>query len=444
MTKQKKTVLIFNVIIAAVCLFAIIAYCTMPFLQIKIGFTITAETLEDMMGEEGDGGTVAKTGNTVYADEESSGSTFDISDIDYKEIVGEDGIPFNSSISITSDVLIKSFSLTENEVKDFVREGVALPNVKQIVEDLKEPIITVVNKTVRELTKVAVKEALNGFTDEDVNAILTDAGIDITSNIDAIFDEFEKDGATIDSLVDVLVDQIDDVTTKLANADYSEFADVTVSEEDKAQMKEELNNIFAELNLVDDNGEIKNMEAALVSLLKQALDSENQDSDDAAIQGQSVTLFSAEQESTETITDEEEIATMLTDMLMESFDLTDEAAATVSIVFKVIGILYVFSIAIWAYILLKILVKLLCKNSSVKIGVAIWWGWLMQVICFAVNILITYLPAMSGGEAAAAMAGASIALASSALYAMFAAIALFIIWIPYSRARRNLKYSISK
>ncbi len=442
MTKQKKTVLIFNVIIAAVCLFAIIAYCTMPFLQIKIGFTITAETLEGMMGE-GDGEATAKTGNVVYADGDK-GSSFDMSDIDYKEVVGEDGIPFNSSISITSDVLIKSFSLTDAEVKDFVRDGIALPNVKQIVEDLKEPIVTVVKKTVRELTKVAVKESLNSFTDEDINAVLTGAGIDITSNIDAIFDEFEKDGATVDTLVDVLIEQIDDVTTKLANADYSEFADVTVSEEDKAEMKEELQNIFSELNLVDENGEIKDMEAALVSLLKQALDQDNQGNPEEGIQGQSVTLLSAEQAPTETVTDEEEIAIMLTDMIMGDLELADEDAAMVSTVFKIIGIVYVFSIAIWAYILLKILVKLLCKNSSVKVGLAIWWGWIMQIICFAVNILITYYPAMSGSEAAAAMAGTSIALASSALYAMFAAIALFIIWIPYSRARRNLKYSISK
>lgn len=426
---MKAKVLIFNAVIAAICLFAIVMYIAKPFIKLDVEFTITAETMEELMGgSSGDG----SGGSTTFA--ENSGSTGGYS-VDYADILGEDGILVSADLEITPSAFFKAFSLTNEGVKDYVYNEIATPNVKKIIEELKEPIGKIVENTVKAIMQEAVKESLKDFTEsEDINTVLSDAGVDLSDNVDAIYNEFDRDGSTVDTVVDVIVEQIDEVTAKLAQSGNQDFADVNVSEETKEEMKNSVRDMLTELDLIDEDGTIKDIDAALAAIMQQALGGSN-DGNDEQVSTENKILaksFANEGESAST-SSEEELANQLAETLLQELNLDDESAATVSLVLKIVAGVLICSIATWAYVVLKIIIKVFLKNSSVKIWLPIWFGWILQWLCFAVNIVV---------KTVVNVKGINIALSTSAFFAFICAVALIVVSIPYARARKKLKKSV--
>lgn len=423
---MKAKVLIFNAVIAAICLFSIVMYLTTPFIKLDVNFTITAETMEQMMGGAS-GGDPSGTAPLSTTTESGSSSSYNI---DYAAIVGEDGIPVSAAVEFTSGAFFKALSLTNDGIKDYVYKEIATPNVKKIIEGLKEPIGKVVENTVKAIMQEAVKESLKDFTSsDDINTMLNDAGVDLNDNVSAIYDEFDREGSTVDTVVDVIVSQIDDVSAKLAQAGNSEFEGVSVSEENKAEMKNSVKDMLTELDLIDENGVIKDIDAALAAIMQQAVGGNGGNEQTSAGNITLAARFNAEGEAS-AVSAEEEIANQLTETLLQNFNLDEQSAGTVSLVLKIVAGVLIFSIATWAYIVIKIIAKAFSKNPSVKIWLPIWFGWILQFICFAINIVVKFVLKIQVID---------IALYTSAFFAFVSAVALIVISVPYSRARKKLK-----
>lgn len=448
----RKKVFICNMIIVLLCILSIASYFFMPFWKVSVTVTLTPDKLQELMSEEGDDGDdVENTSIATLADSsnESSGS----SDVNFADFIGEEGFSISLSLQLQTKDVLSSITADPTETVDAIIED----NVNNIVEELNAPLNALVKNVAKNATttilldtiKQQVKEAFDNEVDEEgVQQYLDQAGITdayVEEKISLLIDALYAENATVTSVTDTLISVMEDVATKLKNSGIDDFSDIEITEEMKDEMRTDISeglSFFAK-----EDGSI-NAEDLIAELLLQLMEETGDDGEENANEGfagvKALAAASGEEDAST------QLKTKLREMIMA--EIPEDAAEGVAEAMKYVSYVILFSFFTWAYLILKIVVKLRAKNNAIKLKLPIWLGWLPFLVLY---LLPTGLIAMMsnppaalaeamGAETVAEMKSIfemiSITFSSGAWFSFAAAMFLMLFSIfYYGRQRRKLK-----
>ena len=433
-TKRSVPTLIFNVLFAIVCAAAIVMYFISPVWRIDLKANISNEMMHELTGGEID---------------------------DLNEALGEDGTDVSLSIALDSMAVAQCLMQWDaaamvSDILDRNLDSLATQLVAVIEPIAKNTIKTQASSAVKTEIKNAVKDYLsspeNEKTEEEVNALLTEAGVTdtyIEEKTDAIIDRLYESASMVDGVVDEVMRTVDEVYADLTASNVEEFQDIALTEESRESIRNAVADIVTDY--ADENGYI-NPEEIVNQLVIEALQSMSGESSEeegagtaaltaasyaAASEAQQPAGPSAQQPAGSSGSNEQ-LKTELKNYLSEQL-LEGPAAPAVFLPFVMLGlgILLAISLLSWVYLLLKILFKTFMKNKYVKVKMPIILGWFLFLFLMLLpNLALTYIPTMLAGVLPAEALSVftmltGTAFFSSAMYAAIAAAALIVLWIPY-------------
>lgn len=240
--KMKIVLKIFNLVIIALAALATVFLFVSPTVSFKSKVCVDVPTLAEFVP------------TTPYTE-----------DLDVVTLLGTDevqvGVQFTLRFGDTNKVM--------NGDRDFVNEELIGPNISDIIDILHEPVNLITEYYVRTFLKGLIKDEITIQVDQarqrygdtggsSTEEIMQEVGMD-----DEYFDNFtfalyraaDQEGATVDSVTQVLYEQIDDA---LAKADESGAVDTSgYTEDSKAALKEDVVNNLTEMQLINDDGTVK-------------------------------------------------------------------------------------------------------------------------------------------------------------------------------------------
>ena len=443
--ENKIAAMIFNLVIALLCLASMGAYFFAPLWKVNVNYTLTAETFKMMTnGSETSGESAGGAGSGAATGE--STQTDDM----MKEIEKElDANPIQAQfgIQLQTTTLLSSFAGNgEKIVADLIGY-----NVDSLVEQLSGTMKDVSKVAVKSATKASLKEMLK---DEDGNEYQWKNETVVNEELDKLTDALVSDNATVTSVSDAAVDAV-------ANIYKSETGE-EISEADKAKAREELVKVLQEV--ADENGNIDS-DKLIADLLTQAMNGSQGSGENGNETGgessgtkqeagaqYSFAAFTAYAEgetggsgtssgsesgsgsgTDETADSTEQLKNALTTKINESIG---DKMNTVLLVLKIAGGVIIFTLFTWAYIILKIVCKSTSQNPVVKLKLPIWLGWLPFLALYvlptvAMRFATNAANGAAGAEAGAALSELSVSFATCGIVSAIAALALIILWIPY-------------
>lgn len=433
-TKRSVPTLIFNVLFAIVCAAAIVMYFISPVWRIDLKANISNEMMHELTGGEID---------------------------DLNEALGEDGTDVSLSIALDSMAVAQCLvqwdaAAMVDDILDRNIDSLAGQLVTVVEPIAKNSIKNQASSAVKTEIKNAVKDYLsspeNEKTEEEVNALLTEAGVTdtyIEEKTDAIIDRLYESASTVDGVVDEVMRTVDEVYADLTASDVEEFQDIALTEESRESIRNAVADIVTDY--ADENGYI-NPEEIVNQLVIEALQSMSGESSEeegagtAALTAASYAAASEAQQPADPSAQQpagssgsnEQLKTELKNYLSEQL-LEGPAAPAVFLPFVMLGlgILLAISLLSWVYLLLKILCKTFMKNKYVKVKMPIILGWFLFLFLMLLpNLALTYIPTMLAGVLPAEILSVFTMLTgttffSSAMYAAIAAAVLVVLWIPY-------------
>ena len=443
--ENKIAAMIFNLVIALLCLASMGAYFFAPLWKVNVNYTLTAETFKMMTnGSETSGESAGGAGSGAATGE--STQTDDM----MKEIEKElDANPIQAQfgIQLQTTTLLSSFAGNgEKIVADLIGY-----NVDSLVEQLSGTMKDVSKVAVKSATKASLKEMLK---DEDGNEYQWKNETVVNEELDKLTDALVSDNATVTSVSDAAVDAV-------ANIYKSETGE-EISEADKAKAREELVKVLQEV--ADENGNIDS-DKLIADLLTQAMNGSQGSGENGNETGgessgtkqeagaqYSFAAFTAYAEgetggsgtssgsesgsgsgTDETADSTEQLKNALTTKINESIG---DKMNTVLLALKIAGGVIIFTLFTWAYIILKIVCKSTSQNPVVKLKLQIWLGWLPFLVLYvlptvAMRFATNAANGAAGAEAGAALSGLSVSFATCGIVSAIAALALIILWIPH-------------
>lgn len=443
--ENKIAAMIFNLVIALLCLASMGAYFFAPLWKVNVNYTLTAETFKMMTDGSGTSGESAGGAGSGAATGEST-QTDDM----MKEIEKElDANPIQAQfgIQLQTTTLLSSFAGNgEKIVADLIGY-----NVDSLVEQLSGTMKDVSKVAVKSATKASLKEMLK---DEDGNEYQWKNETVVNEELDKLTDALVSDNATVTSVSDAAVDAV-------ANIYKSETGE-EISEADKAKAREELVKVLQEV--ADENGNIDS-DKLIADLLTQAMNGSQGSGENGNETGgessgtkqeagakYSFAAFTAYAEgetggsgtssgsesgsgsgTDETADSTEQLKNALTTKINESIG---DKMNTVLLALKIAGGVIIFTLFTWAYIILKIVCKSTSQNPVVKLKLPICLGWLPFLVLYvlptvAMRFATNAANGAAGADAGAALSGLSVSFATCGIVSAIAALALIILWIPY-------------
>ena len=436
MSETKRTVptLIFNVLFAIVCAAAIVMYFISPVWRIDVKANISNEMMHELTGGEID---------------------------DLNEALGEDGTDVSLSIALDSMAVAQCLvqwdaAAMVDDILDRNIDSLAGQLVTVVEPIAKNSIKNQASNAVKTEIKDAVRDYLsspeNEKTEEEVNALLTEAGVTdtyIEEKTDAIIDRLYESASTVDGVVDEVMRTVDEVYADLTASNVEEFQDIALTEESRESIRNAVADIVTDY--ADENGYI-DPEEIVNQLVIEALQSMSGESSEeegagtaaltaasyaAASEAQQPADPSAQQPAGSSGSNEQlraELRNYLSAQLLEG-----PAAPAVFLPFVMLGlgVLLAISLLSWVYLLVKILFKTFMKNKYVKVKMPIILGWFLFLFLMLLpNLALTYIPTMLAGVLPAEVLSVftmltGTAFFSSAMYAAIAAAVLVVLWIPY-------------
>ena len=314
--------------------------------------------------------------NTQYTEE-----------IDVPKLLGTDVI--NLSVKFNVDMNGMNKAMTGD--RDAINEMMISNNVEGLTQELHEPVERITSFVIRstmkstirtEITtqvKAAVENAKNKGIEVDSTAeeIMDECEINdeyFTSFSNALYDAADADDATLDSVGDVLYQQIDEA---LAKSEESGMVDTSsYSESAKAEVKNNLATVFQDLKLVGDGGKLKRISNIAYIYLAAHLKDE--------IQGKVSDPTALEQRTGE---GDRDYADRLIDLYVTT-QIPNIVYQILGYVFTALYIgLFVFA-GIWGILFLITLIKTFTKKPWTMFGP---WFWIIGALQLVLGIGLTIL-----------------------------------------------------
>lgn len=432
--KLRKKVFWANLFIIVLCVVSILSYFFMPFWQVNVKYTLTAEKMHTLLPSSGEG--------SSESDSDEPMDALDVySNLDFTEIVGNDGITLQVGISLETEDILNSLSAEPTELVESILDA----NVANLVGQLDETLNVVVKKVVTSVVKVALTEGIKdeikkklgeGTTDETAKEKLNEIGLDdeyIDQKTNQLVDSIYKDGATPESAAEETLNIVEEAVQKMKDSGNPDYEDIEFTEETREELKADLMEQFK--NFENDDGSI-DPEAFTSEFLLNMLKGEDSSESETAIK--LATPLSAK--ATETANEKDakaELRKALTEKLMEALDGAEKYVATA---IQILAYVILATFVIWAFPILKILLKLTRKNNAIKVGGPIWFGSIPYVVlCLLPTIALSFagnVPELS------ALSGLSITFSSCGIVSFVAGIvlAIFVLFF-YRKMRKELRYA---
>lgn len=434
--ENKVAATIFNLIIVLICLASILAYFVAPLWKVDVKYTMTAETFKSMIGTGADGsGSSDGSGGADTADGSDEGNAL-MQEIE-KELE-KNPIQAEFGLTLKTRTFLSSFSGNgEKLVADLIDY-----NVDSLVKQLSGTVKSVSAVMVKSAAKFSLKEILK---DPETGAEYEWKNEEtINTELDKLTDALLSDDATVSSVLNATVEAAENI--------YESETGNTISEEDKAKVREEMEKILNEV--ADETGNI-DVDQLIADMLAQAMNgsegsgngggeiAEKKEEAGAKYAFAAFTVSAESEsggsesgsesgaESGETADAMQQLKNTLTNTINEQIG---DKMSTLVLVMKIVGGVIIFTLFTWAYIVLKIICKSASANPVVKLKLPIWLGWLPFTVLYILPASVMKLAAKAGA-ASSAMSGLSVSFFTCGIVSAIAALALIILWIPY----HNLK-----
>ena len=133
------------------------------------------------------------------------------------------------------------------------------------------------------------------------------------------------------------------------------------------------------------------------------------------------------------------------------YGMVGEKEEVITKVLQGLGIFIIFVIACWAYVILKLIIKLFMKNKTVRVGLPQAFGWMPHVFFVGLPmtfikvapLLIQKLPEQAGEQVKEILdqitSMVSVTVSSLTWVSALCTVFLLIVTIPYYRYRRQIK-----
>ena len=358
---MKIVIRIFNIIIMAISVVAGVFLFMPPAFSFNSKITVNVATFSQFVPE------------TEYS-----------KDIDIPGLLGTDSIYVGFKFSLDAQGIMDMRDGNKEKIDD----ALIAKNLDDAIKMLHEPVDLITDFTIRANIKRLISEQVTANVDQAVKTynekanlnnkteeVMEDVGIDdayFTNFSNALYDSANEDGATLDSVSGVLLDQVDEA---LIRAESSGVADTSsFGSAQKEEMANSLKGVFTSLNLVEDDGvHLKKISAIAYMYLANYLKGQLNSSHDAA---------TLERQAGE---NDEQYA----DRLLELF-IKDKMP---DLFYKIVGYvslglfigLFVFA-GVWAILLLITLIKTFTKKPWTIFG---FWFWIVGIVELIIGFGLT-------------------------------------------------------
>ena len=427
---NKIKILVCNIIIALCCIASILTLILGDFMRLDITLTIDKATLAKLMS--GESPSSAPAG--IKADGPSTdGMNMD----DILEYIPDDWkLEFNIPIQVESKTIAKSSFGTENSVaavKDLVAKQV--DNLVQVMEEKVHEVIDIgVEALIRkagDMAKEKIKEAINEegstVTEADVNARLQSEGIEnyeaaidqlvneVKVLVRGVLDGTKSSEAIRDFLKGGAEGEERNILGKVMRiAAKEELKDEHKNEPGYVPSEDEINEQVAEYQkdtlegydefvkeFADEEGNL-NLETMIITLINKIQDEGNTngstqvsnapgDEEEAPEVGEGEPEATGSESSGE-IKSMDDVKAYVIEKIFGSID--EQTVQYAGIAMSALGYFLLFIMACWAYLLIKLIVKVLfCKNKTVGMFFPRMFGWIPHVLFIGLPMLaIKFLP----------------------------------------------------
>ena len=435
--ETRKTVFICNLLIILLCIISIASYFFMPFWKVSVKYTLTAESLQELLpSAKEEGGTEGEGDEPIDADDIYS-------NLDFNEIVGKDGITLNLNISLETSDILDSLS-TEPTV---LVENILDDNVENLVDQLDETLSGIVKKVVTSVVRTAFTEGIKeeikkslgeGTTDEQAKAELNAAGLDdayLDEKANQLVDSIYQDGATSESAAESTIQIVEESIQKMKESGNPDYADLELSEEAREELKVDLIEQFK--NFENDDGSI-DPEAFTSDFLLNMLKGNSEESSEGTPEASATyaTPLAVSPLADESINEDDakaELRQALTDKLM---GLLGGAEEYIALIVQILSYVIIAMFVIWGFPILKILLKMGRTNNAIKLGAPIWLGSLPYIVlCLVPKIALS---AATNSLSIGALSGLTVTFSSCAMVSFFIGIALAIFVLFFYRRQRKI------
>ncbi|MBR2646448.1 MAG: hypothetical protein IKD47_02695 [Clostridia bacterium] len=414
MYKSTKRTIAFicNMVIVALCALSIAAYFFMPFWKISIKTHIDKETMEELLSD-------------VYEDDS-------LSDSDYHQIVGENGIDLTLVIKVETTDVLNSFNTKPKEnVSNMLSSNIDA--FDGTIGALRDISINYVHILAKDSLDQAILEQLATvypeLSNEEHRAMLNNAGVNdafIEAESTKIVNIIKTGTATTDVVVDETLELVDRVCAMLLEEGYDRFENVDAIEMGKQSIADIVKDFTSPLEREDGTLDIDEL---VIKYLSSILDEE----ETSAKQGAQPLSVKTDSEDNEDAI--EELKGLLHEKILERID--EKTAETVTKVMNVIAYAIFFTFFTWAYLIIKILAKLGKRNNTIRLGLPIVLGWLpCLILVFLPNLAASTLLKTLNLDIPFTL---SMSFSSGSLVSFGVAVALLLFSIVYyNRLRKDL------
>jgi len=411
-----KVIRFLNIIYMAIAAAAITIYFTVPFVNVTADVVISKNEITTLL-------------KNIEGAEKVS-----VNDI-FKE---NEKVEASLGMNLAPAVVFKAYTA---EADDIVEEEFINKNVDSVMESLKQPIYRVSEALLKMAAKETVKEELNKYG-VDIGS-LTDEDID--NAVDQILDAIKEDGATVDSIVDEVEKQVEDLIKTATGEDV----DID-TEELKDKVEEELDKMGA----ISEDGTIENIEdltSALLYDILTGMDKEKEEEEEEVAPAPYI-LRADEPAQDKTV---KEKAAEVNDLLAQQIKdkLPSQFAVVSSSVFKGMLFTLIIFIGSWLFLFIFTLARTFRRKKCYTTLNAVFWviGVLQIVSGIGLIILsknafklITNITQITGssGMGLTMFESMTFTLTSSAYIPGILVIALIPLSIVYHVFKKKLKRQI--
>ena len=400
------TVKIFNIVIIALCITSMIGYFFTPLWRIKTSVNFTDE-LVDYVAEQ--------------VEEESKSEGGEDSDSDPAETVRTilSGVSLKLAVELRSgDVLKILFTKDASIIEDAIEH-----NVDLILEMLSDNIDAVTKKAISNVMQDAVMNfasslASEGTDDDTIREKLVEAGFTddyINQKVEELYDLINSGKATVDDILAIIKGILDDFAEILATMFGYEGDLEEMKAEILSQAREILESLADEDGYVTVGNALNDILASVLSgeglpeeysdrvsearpdmpVFKTTLSTSRGGVYMATAESTGETTAATEQatEGEPENTDAEELKLKIKNAIMEKID--EDAVNTIMNVVSGIAVVLLISIAAWAYLLIKLIVKFFMPNPGAKVKVPIIFGTLPFLFFWLVpTVIVAFIPSV--------------------------------------------------
>ena len=428
MSKKERTsggpgnlkVIIFNIIIAALCIVSIVTLYIGDFMKAEITLTVTKDTITKII--DSFGGSSEPQNAAIKAAEGEGENQFDMKDF-AKYLDDDFSLSFSAAFVLKGDTVAKgALGQAEEAVNSVINDQVdhlvdnIAGTVDQVIEQAMKAVVHAAVDKAKDMIKEAIAKEMaeNNISEEQVWARLEEYNV-YPKDIDDIIDGFLN---TLNDLLDgnkaTSINFLkDDSETSVLYKMYRVAAEETLkssgneytSEDVTAKAKEYQNTVatkFEEvLNSLSVDGEFSK-ETLIVSLFNGFDFGEEQKKGDNAgnkpndqngpANAADENAGSEEGSSDKKIKNMDDVKNYIVEMLLSK--VSPEVVDMVGKALSYVGYFLFFVMACWAYVLIKIIIKtIFFKNKTVGLFFPRMFGWMPHVFFVGLPmLLIKYLP----------------------------------------------------